>query len=71
MTEFKKIIYMDTDTLVLKNIDHLALEPTFTSAWTHSCCNMNDLPRISGGLWVLDPDIRVGEAMGGKRGAGV
>lgn len=88
MTEFKKIIYMDSDTLVLKvrhascsyvasihlcvrslssrlclmqNIDHLALEPTFTSAFTYSCCNRNDLPRISGGLWVLEPDRRVGE----------
>lgn len=60
MTEFKKLIYMDTDTLVLKNIDHLALEPTFTSAFTHSCCNRNDPPRISGGLWILEPDVRVG-----------
>jgi alpha-N-acetylglucosamine transferase len=35
MTEFKKIIYMDTDTLVLKNVDHLALEPTFTCKCYH------------------------------------
>ncbi len=46
--------------MVLKNIDHLALEPSFTAAWTHSCCNMNDLPRISGGLWIVEPDLRVG-----------
>ena len=45
----------------MQNIDHLSLEPSFTAAWTHSCCNMNDLPRISGGLWILEPDRRVGE----------
>ena len=63
MTEFKKIVYMDTDTLVFKNMDHLALEPTFTSAFTYSCCNRNDAARISGGLWILEPDRRVGEYM--------
>ncbi len=48
------------DTLVLRNLDHIVNEPTFTSAYTFSCCNRNDLPRISGGLWVLEPDVRVG-----------
>ena len=61
MTEFKKVIYMDADTLVLRNIDHLALEPSFTAAWTHACCGANDAPHVSGGLWVLEPDRRVGE----------
>jgi alpha-N-acetylglucosamine transferase len=39
MTEFSKIIYVDADSLVLKNIDHLADAPSFTSSATSSCCN--------------------------------
>ena len=32
-------MWMDGDTLVLKNIDHLFKEPTFTGSFTHACCN--------------------------------
>ena len=32
MTQYKKVMWMDGDTLVLKNIDHLFKEPTFTGA---------------------------------------
>ena len=55
MTEFKKIIYFDTDTIALKNMDHLALEPSFTTAFTHSCCNRND--PVSPELFAAPPQI--------------
>ena len=32
MTQYKKVMWMDGDTLVLKNVDHLFKEPTFTGA---------------------------------------
>ena len=33
MTQYKKIMWMDGDTLMLKNIDHLFKEHLFTSEW--------------------------------------
>ena len=34
MTQYKKLLWMDGDTLVLKNIDHLFLKPMLTAAFT-------------------------------------
>lgn len=39
LTQFRKLLWMDGDTLVLKNIDHLLREPMFTAAFTYDCCN--------------------------------
>lgn len=38
-TEFASVVYIDADSLVLRNIDHLASEPGFTSSYTLTCCN--------------------------------
>jgi len=38
-TEFASADYIDADSLVLRNIDHLASEPGFTSSYTLTCCN--------------------------------
>jgi hypothetical protein len=38
MTEFRKILWMDSDTLVLQNVDDLMLEPMFTGGFTYDCC---------------------------------
>ena len=35
MTEYKKIVWMDSDTIVVKNVDGLFNYPTFTSSITH------------------------------------
>ena len=35
MTEYKKIVWMDSDSIAVKNLDHLFGYPTFTSAITH------------------------------------
>lgn len=37
--QFRKILWLDSDILVLKNIDHLLLEPDFTAAFTNDCSN--------------------------------
>lgn len=39
MTEFRKILFIDADVLVLRNVDHIMLEPDFTAAFTTECCN--------------------------------
>jgi alpha-N-acetylglucosamine transferase len=39
MTAYHKLLWMDADTLALKNIDHLMREPMFTGAFTVDCCN--------------------------------
>jgi len=38
-TEFASVVFIDADQLVLRNIDHLAAEPGFTSSYTLTCCN--------------------------------
>lgn len=37
--EYKKILWSDSDILVLNNVDHLMLEPDFSGAFTNDCCN--------------------------------
>lgn len=60
MTEFGRVVLMDSDTLVLRNIDHLVDAPHFSAALGYSCCNHHALPRISGGLWAFDPSVELG-----------
>ena len=38
-TEFRKILFIDADVLILRNIDWVMLEPDFTAAFTTECCN--------------------------------
>lgn len=59
MTQYRKLLWMDADTLALKNIDHLLKEPMFTAAFTFDCCNQNAPAKPSGGLWVVEPSIEV------------
>jgi hypothetical protein len=59
MTEFRKLLWMDADTLVLKNVDHLLKKRMFTAAFTVDCCNANSPAKPSGGLWVVEPSARV------------
>jgi len=55
MTEHRRVLWMDADTLVLRNVDHLLAQPEFTAAFTNDCNNNNAAYKISGGMWVLDP----------------
>lgn len=60
MTQFRKLLWVDADAMVLRNIDHLLREPTFTAAYTHACCNPNAPAVPSGGLWVVEPSLETG-----------
>lgn len=55
MTEFRKLLYLDSDVLILQNIDHLMVQPEFTAAYTNDCCNRAASYKISGGMWVFQP----------------
>jgi hypothetical protein len=63
MTGYKKILWMDADTLVLQNVDHLLKKPAFTAGLTYNCCNAAGPASISGGLWVVEPSVAIGSAM--------
>ena len=55
MVEFRKILFIDADVLLLKNIDHIVLEPDFTAAFTTECCNGGARGKLGGGMWVFEP----------------
>jgi hypothetical protein len=59
MTHFKKLVFMDSDTIAFKNLDHLfgPEYPMFTAAMTYSCCNKVAAPTMSGGFWVVEPAL--------------
>lgn len=54
-TEYRKILFIDADVLVLRNIDHIMLEPGFTAAFTMECCNRAARAKLGGGMWVFEP----------------
>ncbi len=61
MTEFDRVVFVDADSLVLRNIDHLASATPFAASSTFVCCNPQLSPAyINGGLWVAKPDVAVG-----------
>lgn len=60
LTEYRKVLWLDSDAMVLRSIDHLLREPSFTAAYTHACCNPNAPAVPSGGLWVVEPSLETG-----------
>ena len=57
MTEFEKVIWMDGDTMALRNLDHLWKEPSITGSITTDCCDPNGTLYPAGGLWILEPSM--------------
>ena len=55
LTEYGNIVFFDSDTLVLQNVDNLLDAPTFTASFTYHCCNGVAPADMSGGLWVFEP----------------
>ncbi len=37
LNEFRKLLWLDGDTIVFHNIDHLLLQPSFTAAFMQEC----------------------------------
>lgn len=57
-TEFDKIIFLDADIMVLKNIDHLFEKPHLTAALDGEYFNIwPDEPHLNAGLLVIEPNI--------------
>jgi hypothetical protein len=59
MTEFRKILFIDADVMVLRNVDHVMLEPDFTAAFTTECCNNGARGKLGGGMWVFTPSFEL------------
>ncbi|KNC78334.1 hypothetical protein SARC_09231 [Sphaeroforma arctica JP610] len=38
MHQYEKVVLLDTDTMVLKNLDHLTFYPMFTASTNQGCC---------------------------------
>ena len=55
MTEFRKVMFIDADVMIMRNIDYIMLEPDFTAAFTTECCNGGARGKLGGGLWVFEP----------------
>jgi len=63
MTQFRKVIWIDADSFVLKNIDHLMTKPTFTAAMVPACCHGLGPAYTGGGLWILAPSTLLMEQL--------
>lgn len=61
-TEYDKIILLDCDQMVVKNIDHLFEKPAFT-ATTCGRCVHEDWLSLSAGLLVLEPSEELHEKL--------
>jgi len=62
LVEFRRVVWMDCDTIALRNLDHLLLQepllsdPTaFMAAATVGCCDLNAFGKMGGSLWAFAP----------------
>ncbi len=55
LTQFRKLIWVDSDTIVFHNIDHLLLQPSFTAAYTQECNQADSYSKVGGSMWVVEP----------------
>ncbi len=39
LNQFRKLLWLDADTIVFHNIDHLLLQPSFTAAFMQECAS--------------------------------
>ena len=56
LTEYEKIVYIDTDMLITENIDHLFDYPAFTAASNEPFIK-DELSKFNSGVLVVEPDI--------------
>lgn len=47
MVQYRKLVWMDSDTQVYQNIDHLMLEPTFTASYMQECMNGSEFKPVA------------------------
>ncbi len=58
MTEYRKVVFLDADTLVLRPLDRLFDYPSFSAA-PNLYATLQDFHRINSGVLVLEPSERV------------
>jgi hypothetical protein len=58
MTHYDKVLWLDGDVFVQRNLDHLLFYPEATAAFTQECCSSASPPKMSGGMWVIEPSER-------------
>ena len=70
LTEYEKILFLDADTLILQNLDHLLKEPELSAPYTPANCACNhdfqtdpQFFTISSGFFVLEPSMERFEQM--------
>lgn len=56
LTEFDKIVYLDSDMLILDNIDELFERPHLSAVSDHDFCVYMDVKGMNTGLMVIEPD---------------
>ena len=59
LTQFRRVIVLDTDTVVLRNLDHLAYAPAPAFVYRFKCWRRGSAPsiwEINSGMMVLRPD---------------
>jgi hypothetical protein len=55
MSQYRKLMWMDSDAYVVKNLDHLMKEPMLTGAFVAACCHPGGPAYAGGGIWVVEP----------------
>ena len=55
LTQYSKLLFLDSDTLALARLDGLLDEPTFTTSLATYCCHPHGAAFTSGSLWVFEP----------------
>jgi len=59
MSQFRKVIWIDSDSFVVNNIDHLMTKPMFTAAMVPACCHGLGPAYTGGGQWVVEPSASI------------
>ena len=55
LTRFRKVVWMDSDDYVVRNVDHLLAMPPLTGSLVTACCHAIGPAYPGGGIWVLEP----------------
>ena len=56
LTQFERVVFLDADALVVKNIDRLFGYPEFSAA-PNLYDNLTDMHRLNSGVFVAEPDM--------------
>ena len=59
LTQFRKVVWCDSDDFFLRNVDHLFAAPHMTGSVVTACCNFNGPAYPGGGIWVVEPSTEL------------